>query len=575
MSPRKANWNAQIYAQDWISEVQRGFKQSDLASQCDHRYKVYIEGSAWSVSEKYILAFDSPALVVTPRYYDFFTRGLMPGQHYWPIRDDDKCRSIKFAVDWGNTHQREAQDIGKAASSFIQEELKMDHVYDYILHLLTEYGKLQKFKPRIHGLPCKGTGEEIHDGIHAIDMDDNNGGGGGGGTRNHCNIYGCQKWLPLSATSMAFVSCALFIGVVFTTFWIIPRDYNLISFSLMRSNNAPTTPTHPIKPFTCSSGNLTAAATCNPPSSATPPPIQSRNPTCPDYFRWIHEDLKPWKSTGISRQAVELANKTATFRLVILDGRAYVEAFHKSFQTRDLFTMWGVVQLLRRYPGRVPDLDLMFDCGDRPVIKSSDHHHNLSSPPPPLFQYCGDESSVALVFPDWSFWGWVEVNIKPWEVLMKEMKVGNKRLGWIDRIPYAYWKGNPTVAPTRGDLIRFYDFFTRGLMPGHHYWPIRDDNKCRDIKFAVDWGNTHKKEAQAIGKAGSRFILEELKMDYVYDYMFHFLREYAKLLKYKPTKPPKAKEICVESMACAAKGREREYMMASMMKANFIKQVEN
>ena len=70
------------------------------------RYKIYIEGSAWSVSEKYILACDSLALLVTPKYYDFFTRGLMPLQHYWPIRDDDKCRSIKFAVDWGNSHKQ-------------------------------------------------------------------------------------------------------------------------------------------------------------------------------------------------------------------------------------------------------------------------------------------------------------------------------------------------------------------------------------------------------------------------------------------------------------------------------------
>jgi hypothetical protein len=27
-------------------------------------------------------------------------------------------------------------------------------------------------------------------------------------------------------------------------------------------------------------------------------------------------------------------------------------------------------------------------------------------------------------------------------------------------------------------------------------------------------------------------------MDYVYDYMFHLLTEYAKLLRFKPTKPP-------------------------------------
>jgi hypothetical protein len=70
------------------------------------RYKIYIEGSAWSVSEKYILACDSVSFLVKPHYYDFFTRSLKPMHHYWPIRDDDKCRSIKFAVDWGNAHMK-------------------------------------------------------------------------------------------------------------------------------------------------------------------------------------------------------------------------------------------------------------------------------------------------------------------------------------------------------------------------------------------------------------------------------------------------------------------------------------
>jgi len=68
------------------------------------RYKIYIEGYAWSVSEKYILACDSVTLMVKPYYYDFFSRTLQPLQHYWPIRDKDKCRSIKFAVDWLNNH---------------------------------------------------------------------------------------------------------------------------------------------------------------------------------------------------------------------------------------------------------------------------------------------------------------------------------------------------------------------------------------------------------------------------------------------------------------------------------------
>ncbi|PWA42412.1 lipopolysaccharide-modifying protein [Artemisia annua] len=113
------------------------------------RFKIYIEGSSWSVSEKYILACDSMTLMVTPHYYDFFTRGMMPLHHYWPIKMDDKCKSIKFAVEWGNNHEEKVQQIGKAASRFIQEDIKMDNVYDYMFHLLTAYSKLMKYKPTV------------------------------------------------------------------------------------------------------------------------------------------------------------------------------------------------------------------------------------------------------------------------------------------------------------------------------------------------------------------------------------------------------------------------------------------
>lgn len=69
------------------------------------RYKIFVEGRSWSVSEKYTLACDSPNLFVTTHFYDFMTRSLMPGQHFWPINENSICRSIKFAVDWGNKNQ--------------------------------------------------------------------------------------------------------------------------------------------------------------------------------------------------------------------------------------------------------------------------------------------------------------------------------------------------------------------------------------------------------------------------------------------------------------------------------------
>ena len=43
----------------------------------------------------------------------------------------------------------QAQAIGKIASAFIQEELKMGSAYEYMFLLPNEYAKLLKFKPQV------------------------------------------------------------------------------------------------------------------------------------------------------------------------------------------------------------------------------------------------------------------------------------------------------------------------------------------------------------------------------------------------------------------------------------------
>uniref|UniRef100_A0A0V0HVX6 Putative O-glucosyltransferase rumi-like n=1 Tax=Solanum chacoense TaxID=4108 RepID=A0A0V0HVX6_SOLCH len=275
----------------------------------------------------------------------------------------------------------------------------------------------------------------------------------------------------------------------------------------------------------------------------------------------------------------------------------------------------------------------MFDCVDWPVVRSSDFAGENAVAPPPLFRYCGDNETLDIVFPDWSFWGWAEINIKPWQDLLKDLDKGNKMQRWMNREPYAYWKGNPEVAEKRMELVKcnvtenqesnariyvqdwkeeikqgfkhsdlgnqchhrykiyiegsawsvsekyilacdsvsllvtphYYDFFSRSLLPLVHYWPINEDDKCGSIKFAVDWGNKYKKKVQRIGRKASDFIQEDLRMEYVYDYMFHLLNEYAKLLKYKPSVPKNASELCSEIMACPAEGTEKKLMMESMV----------
>jgi protein glucosyltransferase len=53
-----------------------------------------------------------------------------------------------------------------------------------------------------------------------------------------------------------------------------------------------------------------------------------------------------------------------------------------------------------------------------------------------------------------SFFGRPEINIKPWDALQEDLKDGNNRVRWMDREPYAYWKGNPSVSATRKELVK-------------------------------------------------------------------------------------------------------------------------
>lgn len=175
----------------------------------------------------------------------------------------------------------------------------------------------------------------------------------------------------------------------------------------------PKTPRQKIEiPLNCTIFNLAQQCPTNYPTVIPEDPDRPVPATCPEYFRWIQEDLRPWARTGITRDTLARAKRTANFKLVIINGIAYVEKYQRAFQTRDVFTLWGILQLLRKYPGKIPDLELMFDCVDWPVVKANEYSGSNAMAPPPLFRYCGDDDTLDIVFPDWSFWGWWESLIR-------------------------------------------------------------------------------------------------------------------------------------------------------------------
>ncbi|KAL1192125.1 hypothetical protein V5N11_020845 [Cardamine amara subsp. amara] len=391
-------------------------------------------------------------------------------------------------------------------------------------------------------------------------------------------------------------------------------------------------------PLQCSLDQNITTQTCPASYPEKSDPIDDPG-TCPDFFRWIHKDLETWRETGITRETLERARDKAHFRLIIKGGRVYVHQYKKSFQTRDVFTIWGIVQLLRMYPGQVPDLELLFSCHDLPGIWRRDYIPkpgvNVTWPPPPLIHYCGHSGTFDIVFPDWSFWGWPEINMKEWNKLSEAISEEMKKVKWEEREPYAYWKGNPTVAKIRRDLMKchdpllhlyvqdwrregkigyrtsnledqctyrykiyvegrawsvsekyilacdsmtllvkpfYFDFFTRSLVPMEHYWPIRSREKCGDIIFAVHWGNNNTKKAKALGRSGSGYVLKNLKMKYVYDYMLQLLQSYGKLMKMNVQVPEGAKEVCPETMACLINGgRARQCMDDSLVMSPSVK----
>lgn len=346
---------------------------------------------------------------------------------------------------------------------------------------------------------------------------------------------------------------------------------------------------------------------------------------CPEFFSWIHHDLEPWAKTRISVSHLLTAKEVAAFRVVIVGGELYVDSYYDCVQSRSMFTVWSLLQLLKRYPGMVPDVDLMFDCMDKPIINRTEH----AAMPLPLFRYCTTADHFDIPFPDWSFWGWPETNIAPWNEQFKDIKRGSQALSWKKRSPFAYWKGNPDVSsPIRTELLQcndsrqwgaqimrqnwveeaksgyeqsklskqciyrykiyaegyawsvslkytiscgspaliitpqYEDFFSRGLIPMKHYWPVSSTGLCRSIKFAVDWGNHNPSKAETIGKGGQDFM-ENMDMNRVYDYMYHLLTEYSKLLDFKPTIPASALHICTESLLCFADSKQQQFLERS------------
>lgn len=358
-------------------------------------------------------------------------------------------------------------------------------------------------------------------------------------------------------------------------------------------------------------------------------------PTCPDYFRHVSDDLAPWRPGGIRRAALNAAlTLEPSFRLQMIGGQLYAQYFRGCYQTRALFTIWGFLKLLQRFPGELPDVDIVFHCDD--WVKVEREAFARSEDPPIMLGSCSTPAHLDLVWPDWSFWGWFEMRIPEWETARASITAGARSSPWAARAPLAFWKGAVWVAPevrqplmdcggeegqhpwgvdarnmdwaAEGGLAgnrpenqcghryrmyaegttwscswkyilacnstnialkpRYFDIMSRGLKEGVHYLmvpaPPGNTNLCSSLKATIDAGNADTARAQAIAAAGARFTHEDLHMARVYDYMLHFLWEYARLQRFAPERGPDLQLVSQEGVLDTASSELRKYLVTDV-----------
>jgi len=119
-----------------------------LSVQAIHERLYCGQGNAWSHSLKHQLACGTVVIFVNPHYTDFFSRALKPSEDVLWVTDMNPatlCDHIKGLMQ--NMTQEEGQRLADASKRFIEENLLMDKVYGYIIKLLQEYAKLQRFNP--------------------------------------------------------------------------------------------------------------------------------------------------------------------------------------------------------------------------------------------------------------------------------------------------------------------------------------------------------------------------------------------------------------------------------------------
>ena len=112
------------------------------------RYLFNFRGVAASFRFKHLFLCNSLVFHVGDEWLEFFYDALKPWVHYIPVRQD--LKDAQELIEFAKENDKVVREIAERGQKFISEHLKMEDITCYWEELLTQYGKLMRYKPKLN-----------------------------------------------------------------------------------------------------------------------------------------------------------------------------------------------------------------------------------------------------------------------------------------------------------------------------------------------------------------------------------------------------------------------------------------
>ncbi|XP_020606070.1 protein O-glucosyltransferase 1-like [Orbicella faveolata] len=285
------------------------------------------------------------------------------------------------------------------------------------------------------------------------------------------------------------------------------------------------------------------------------------NKKCACYSDVIDDDLRIWKERG----GIKKSDFDNT------DGRGvhYQIINHKLYRENNCmfpFRCKGVEHFILEIIDKLPDMEMRINVRDYPQIPKW-------SNPLPVFSFSKTGNEYDIMYPAWTFWEggpavWpiYPTGLGRWDLMRDEIEKKAKEWPWKKKQTKAFFRGSRLVYYVgfkqafifhplccrylfnfRGVAASFrfkhlflckslvfhvgdewLEFFYRALKPWVHYIPVETDLK-----------NVRK----AVAERGYQFIKDHLRMQDIRCYWKKLLKNYAKLMQWKPKRNSAFQEI--------------------------------